>query len=82
MHDRVITETVRWIESNVGETTTTQEIVDKMEGSDLPESAKQVLAELPDGEHRKEDVVSWAEQGLLSRLGAAHQTMRGFGGSM
>jgi hypothetical protein len=82
MHEQVITQTVQWIQSNLGETTTKQEVADKMQGADLPESAKDALRDMPDGEHDKQDLIAWVEQALLSRLGSANQTMRGFGGSM
>lgn len=82
MDDRIISDTVHWLQSNVAARTSKQEIADKMQGADLPEEGRETLRDLPDGEYSKEEVVQWVQQNMLSRIGAAHQAMRGFGGSM
>ena len=82
MHEQVITRTTQWIQSSFGATVTKQEVADKMQDADLPESAKDALRDMPEGEHRKQELIAWVEQALLSRIGSANQTMRGYGGSM
>lgn len=82
MHDRIITDTLQWIDENVGERTSKDEIEKKTVNADLAPTARTALEELPDGEYDRADVKRLIQDALTAKIGAPSSTMRGFGGSM
>lgn len=82
MHDQIITKTTEWIEANIPEQTTQRDLEVRADASDLPDAAKQVIREIPEGEYARAQVIAMIHEGLMARLGSASASMRGFGGSM
>lgn len=78
MDNQMISKAIQWVQSNVGEQTSKQELTDKMQGSDLPPEAKDSIREMPEGQHSKQDVISQLQQKMMSKLGAG--VGGGFGG--
>lgn len=82
MHDRLISVASDWIGTNIGTSTSKEELVRKSSAADLPPEVHEAIRELPDGHYQKAEVVSAVREALLLKLGAADAAMRGFGGSM
>lgn len=79
MDNQMIQQAVQWVQQNVGEQTSKQELNDKAQGSDLPGEVKDSIREMPEGQHSKQDVISFIQQKLMSKLGAGVGGMGGFG---
>lgn len=59
-----------WIQDNVGDRTSKQDLMSKAQGSNLPPEADEAIREMPEGEHSKQDVMSMLQQKLSSKVGA------------
>ena len=77
MDQQMMSKVIEWIQSNVGEQTSKQELTQKMQGSDLPEEAKSAVRELPEGQHSKQTVISQLQQKLMSGVGGGKGGMTG-----
>ena len=69
MDQQMMTKVVQWIQSNVGEQTSKQELNDKAQGSDLPREAKDAIRQLPEGQHSKQTVIQQLQEKLMSGVG-------------
>lgn len=69
MDQQMMTKVVQWIQSNVGEQTSKQELNDKVQGADLPREAKDAVRDLPEGQHSKQSVIQQLQQRLMSGVG-------------
>lgn len=66
MDARIVQQAVEWIEQNVGERTSKQDLVREAQGSDLPTEAKSAFQELPEGEYSKENVISAVKNKMMA----------------
>lgn len=69
MDSQMVQQVIGWVQQNVGERTSKQELVQKSQGSDLPNEAKSALQDLPEGEHSKDSVVQMLQQKLMAGVG-------------
>lgn len=67
----MIQQTVHWVQSNVPERTTKQQLSDRLPVSGLPPEAQDAVRDLPNGEYSKEDVIDMVRDILVARLGGA-----------
>lgn len=80
MDQQAMTKVIQWIQSNVGEQTSKQELNDRAQGSDLPSEAKDAIRDLPEGQHSKQSVIQQLQQRLMSGVGGGIGGFGGFGG--
>lgn len=79
MDQQMMSKVIQWVQSNVGEQTSKQELNDRAQGSDLPGEAKDAIRGLPDGQHSKQSVIQQLQERLMSGVGGGMGGM--FGGS-
>lgn len=71
---------IQWVQDNVGEQTSKQELVQKSQSSNLPDEAKSAFQQLPEGQHSKQDVISQIQQKFMAGVGGGGGGMGGIGG--
>lgn len=79
MDNQMIQQAIQWVQGNVGEQTSKQELNDKAQGSGLPSEVQDSFRQMPEGQHSKQDVISFIQQHLMSKMGAGVGGMGGFG---
>lgn len=80
MDMEMVQKAISWVQSNVGDRTSKQELVQKSEQSDLPGEAKSALRDLPEGEHSKDTVISALKDKLMAGVGGGQGGGGGLGG--
>jgi hypothetical protein len=71
-----------WIQRNVGERVSKQELVQKAQGSDLPGEIKGAIGDLPEGEHTKQDVMSMLRDKVTGAFGGGGGGFGDLGGML
>lgn len=83
MDASAIGKVTQWIQENVGQQASKQELTSKAQGSDLPQEGKDAIQGLPEGTHSKDDIISKVKDQLMQKAGAgAGGMMGGKGGGM
>lgn len=62
---------IEWVQSNVGDRTTKQELLSKAQGSDLPREVKDLFVDMPDGQHSKDSIVSMLRDKVVAGVGGS-----------
>ena len=78
MDTGMIQQAIQWVQDNVGERASKQDVVQKAQSSNLPTEARSAFQDLPEGEHSKQDIMSHLKQKAMSGVGGG---IGGFGGS-
>lgn len=66
MDSQIVQQVIQWVQQNVGDTTTKQELTQKAEGSNLPQEGKQLFQQLPEGSHSKEGVIQALQEKAMA----------------
>lgn len=80
MDSNLVQQVVQWVQNNVGERTSKQELMQKAQGSDLPQEAKSSFQDLPEGEHSKQTVIQHIQSKAMSGMGMGGGRGTGGGG--
>lgn len=80
MDMQVVQTVIDWVQNNVGDRVTKQELVQKANSSNLPPEAKSALSDLPEGEHTKDSVISSLKDKLMAGVGGGQGGMGGMFG--
>lgn len=66
MDMQMVQQAVEWVQQNVGDRISKQELVSKAQASDLPAEAKSAFQELPEGEHTKDTIISTVKNKVMA----------------
>lgn len=77
MDAQVIQQVIDWVQNNVGDRTTKEELMMKAERANLPGEGKSALDQLRPGEHSKSDVIESLKDRMMAGVGSGF----GSGGS-
>lgn len=73
MDTQTIQQAVSWVQQNVGERISKQELSQKAQGSNLPQDAKSTIQQMPEGEYSKQDIVSNLQSKVTAGVGGGGQ---------
>lgn len=62
---------IEWVQGNIGDHTTKQELLSKAHGSDLPREAKDLFLELPEGQRSKDSIISMLRDRVVASVGGS-----------
>jgi hypothetical protein len=71
----MIQQSISWVQGNIGDVTTKQEVVSKVQNSNLPSEAKSAFQDLPEGELSKDSILQHLRAKAMAGVGG------GMGGS-
>lgn len=71
MNAQMIERVIMWVQQNVGSMTSRQELMQKSQGSDLPDEAKSLFGELPEGQHSKDSIISMLREKAAAGVGGS-----------
>ena len=80
MDMQAVQKVIGWVQENVGDRITKQELVQKAGNSNLPAEAKSAFNDLPEGEHSKDTIISTMKDKLMAGVGGQGGGMGGMFG--
>lgn len=81
MDTQVIQQVIDWVQDNVGDRTSKEEIMMKAERSNLPGEGKSALDQLRPGEHSKGDIIEKLKDMMMAGVGGRSGGYGGTGSS-
>lgn len=73
MDTQTVQQTVGWIQQNVGDSISKQDLVQKVQSSPLPQDAKSAVQQMPDGQLSKQDIVQNLQSKITAGVGGGGQ---------
>ncbi len=79
----MVQKVIDWVENNVGDRVSKQELAQKAHASsDLPQEGKDAIDEIPDGQYSKHDVMSMLQDKFMQKMGTSGESRMGGMGNL